>query len=76
MTITYLLAYLFTPNVFRFIVPIINIPFVRFVEYSWPGELNQIRLYIWIFLTLLFIYSMWIIELNTDQYCSYSRVSN
>lgn len=44
MTITYVLAYLFTPNVFRFIVPIINIPFVRVVEYAWPGELNQIRL--------------------------------
>ncbi|CAF3372394.1 unnamed protein product [Rotaria sp. Silwood1] len=36
MTITYLLAYIFTPTVFRFDIPIINVSFAKFVEYVWP----------------------------------------
>jgi hypothetical protein len=38
MTITYLFAYFFTPAVFRFDMPILNISFARFVEYMWPCE--------------------------------------
>ncbi|CAF4265146.1 unnamed protein product, partial [Adineta steineri] len=36
MTITYLLAYFFTPGVFSFDIPIINVPFARCVEFIWP----------------------------------------
>ncbi|CAF1109930.1 unnamed protein product [Adineta ricciae] len=36
MTITYILAYFFTPAVFHFDVPIINIPFARCVKIIWP----------------------------------------
>ncbi|UJR30409.1 hypothetical protein I4U23_017944 [Adineta vaga] len=44
MTITYLLAYFFTPNVFHFTVPILNISFIRIAEYAWPilGLLSSI----------------------------------
>ena len=38
MTITYLLAYFFTPAIFRFDVPLLNVPFTRVVEYVWPCE--------------------------------------
>ncbi|CAF1495792.1 unnamed protein product [Adineta ricciae] len=44
MTVTYLLAYFFTPNAFRFTVPILNVSFIRVVEYAWPicGVLSSI----------------------------------
>lgn len=46
MTLTYLLAYFFTPSFFRFDVPILNISFLRLVEYAWPCKfflLNKIK---------------------------------
>jgi hypothetical protein len=38
MTVAYLLAYFFTPYALRFYVPIINLSFVRLVEYAWPRK--------------------------------------
>jgi hypothetical protein len=35
MTITYLFAYFFTPAVFHFDIPILNVPFARFAEVLW-----------------------------------------
>ena len=39
MTITYLFAYFFTPAVFHFDVPILNITFAKFMVFTWPCEL-------------------------------------
>ncbi|CAF2474109.1 unnamed protein product [Rotaria sp. Silwood2] len=36
MTVVYLLAFFFTPNIFRFDVPILNVPFARVAKYGWP----------------------------------------
>ncbi|CAF3337005.1 unnamed protein product [Rotaria socialis] len=36
MTATYLLAFFFTPAIFRFDVPIINVSFARVAQYVWP----------------------------------------
>ncbi|CAF4744851.1 unnamed protein product [Rotaria socialis] len=36
MTITYLLAYIFTPTVFRFDIPILNVPFSKLILFVWP----------------------------------------
>ena len=55
MTIAYLLAYFFTPNFFRFDLPIVNIPFMRVVEYAWPSKFdcwNEQQDYAWIFSSL------------------------
>jgi len=35
MTITYLVAYFFTPTIFQFDIPILNITFAKFVEITW-----------------------------------------
>jgi hypothetical protein len=43
MTVTYLLAYFFTPNVFHVDFPILNVPFARVAEYLWPGKFVEIR---------------------------------
>ena len=40
MTIAYLLAYFFTPDFFRFDLPIVNLPFMRVVEYAWPSKVD------------------------------------
>jgi hypothetical protein len=38
MTVTYLLAYFFTPYALRFNVPILNVSLIKVVEYAWPGK--------------------------------------
>ena len=40
MTLTYLIAYFFTPAIVRFNLPILNVPFMRIVEYIWPCEFS------------------------------------
>jgi ethanolaminephosphotransferase len=44
MTITYLLTCFYTPIIFRFNVPILNVMFIRVLEYAWPlcGLLSSI----------------------------------
>ncbi|CAF1291344.1 unnamed protein product [Adineta steineri] len=36
MTLTYLIAYAFSPSVFHFTIPIINVTFIQIVKYAWP----------------------------------------
>ena len=35
MTVSYLVAYFFTPTAFRFDIPILNITFAQLVEIAW-----------------------------------------
>ena len=42
MTLSYLLAYFFTPSVLRFNLPIVNITFLKLVEYLWPCKFESI----------------------------------
>ncbi len=44
MTITYLLAYFFTPAIFRFDIPIVNISFSKLVEIVWPCKFIFIKM--------------------------------
>lgn len=71
MTFTYLLAYFFSPNLFRFHVPILNITFLRVVEYAWPCKfIDRDHSE-----SISFFSSVWTVELGATQYCSYQRVS-
>ena len=38
MTLTYLLAFFYTPAVFRFQIPILGIQFMTLVKYGWSCE--------------------------------------
>jgi hypothetical protein len=44
MTVTYLLAYFYTPHVFQFNVPVIDVPFIIVIKYVWPSKFVEIRL--------------------------------
>lgn len=71
MTITYLIAYFFTPTIFQFDIPILNITFAKFVEITWIRMcyiicLNTIR--------TEFFSSFCRMYIGSHQYSSYSRV--
>lgn len=71
MTITYLVAYFFTPTIFQFDIPILNITFAKFVEITW---IRMFLLLISILIRNEFFFSFCRMYIGSHQYSSYSRV--